>query len=261
MSGVSVPRDIAIAQAGLDEYSRDGHRFVLQKLLGKGAYGAVYTAVDTADGDKQVALKHVVNAFKSATDARRIFREMMVQAHFNHPNVLALRHVVMPRDTDSFTGIYLVMECMETDLHRVIYSRQDLTSDHISYFVYQLLCALQHLHGGGVLHRDLKPSNLLVNSDCTLKVCDFGLARESDVTLSTALTEYVVTRWYRAPEVLLSGGKYTASIDVWSVGCILAELLLRKPLFPGDNYLHQLQIIVQVCCPAKVTSTTPRPRS
>jgi hypothetical protein len=84
-----------------------------------------------------------------------------------------------------------------------------------------------------------------VNSDCTLKVCDFGLARESDVSMSTALTEYVVTRWYRAPEVLLSGGKYSASIDVWAVGCILAELLLRRPLFPGENYLHQLQLIIQ----------------
>jgi serine/threonine protein kinase len=89
---------------------------------------------------------------------------------------------------------YLVTELMETDLHRVVHSRQDLTSDHISYFIYQTLCALRHIHAAHILHRDLKPANLLVNADCSLKMCDFGLARESDTTLSQNLTEYVVTR-------------------------------------------------------------------
>jgi len=188
-----------------------------------------------------------MNAFTSSTDARRIFREIHVMAHFDHPNIVRLVRVIRPKADSirSFAQLYLVTEVMETDLHRVIHSRQDLTSDHISYFLYQLLCGLKHLHSGGVLHRDLKPSNLLVNADCQLKVCDFGLARESEATVSTALTEYVVTRWYRAPEVLLSGGRYRESIDVWSVGCILGELLLRRPLFPGENYLHQLQLIIQ----------------
>lgn len=201
---VEASPDVAIAQAGLEEYSEEGKRYRLERLVGRGAYGAVYIAVDTFDGQR-VALKHVVKAFNSDVDARRTYREMLVQSHFEHPNILALRQVLTPRDRLTFKGIYLVMEVMETDLHRVIHSRQDLTSDHISYFIYQLLCGLQNLHAAGVLHRDLKPSNLLVNSDCTLKLCDFGLARESDVSMSTALTEYVVTRWYRAPEVLLSG--------------------------------------------------------
>ncbi|KAA0159947.1 hypothetical protein FNF31_04592 [Cafeteria roenbergensis] len=235
---------IEMAQAGIEEYSAEGARYTLERLVGRGAYGAVYIATDSADGSR-VAIKHVVKAIKSDTDARRTYREMLVQSHFEHPNILALQHVLTPKHRGDFTSIYLVMEVMETDLHRVIHSRQDLTSDHISYFTYQLLCGLRHLHAAGVLHRDLKPSNLLVNSDCTLKLCDFGLARESDVSLSTALTEYVVTRWYRAPEVLLSGGRYSAAIDVWSVGCILAELLLRRPLFPGDNYLNQLQLIAE----------------
>lgn len=195
---------IEMAQAGIEEYSAEGARYSLERLVGRGAYGAVYIATDSADGSR-VAIKHVVKAIKSDTDARRTYREMLVQSHFEHPNILALQHVLTPKHRGDFTSIYLVMEVMETDLHRVIHSRQDLTSDHISYFTYQLLCGLRHLHAAGVLHRDLKPSNLLVNSDCTLKLCDFGLARESDVSLSTALTEYVVTRWYRAPEVLLSG--------------------------------------------------------
>jgi hypothetical protein len=149
---VEAASDVTIAQAGLNDYSDEGSRFVLERLVGKGAYGAVYIARDEEDGSP-VAVKHVVKAFKSSTDARRIYREMLVQHHFSHPNILALRHVISPRDRSKFTGMYLVMECMETDLHRVIHSRQDLTSDHISYFVYQLLCALQHLHRAGVLHR------------------------------------------------------------------------------------------------------------
>ena len=134
---------------------------------------------------------------------------------------------------------------METDLHRIIYSRQELSDDHIQYFVYQILRALLYLHSANVLHRDLKPSNLLLNSNCDLKVCDFGLARGLDVD-NMELTEYVVTRWYRAPEIMLSCQEYTKAIDVWSVGCIFAELLGRKPLFPGDDYIHQLQIISDV---------------
>ncbi len=231
------------AQTHLEAYSVEGINYRLVKLIGKGAYGAVYLAED-ATGSR-VAVKYIVNAFTGATDARRIFREIKVMQHFQHPNIVELKGIILPRDTENFTGMYIVSELMETDLHRVIHSRQDLTSDHISYFIYQLLCALKHLHAASVLHRDLKPSNLLVNSDCSLKICDFGLARETDVTLSVALTEYVVTRWYRAPEVLLSGGQYTAAIDVWSVGCILGELLMRRPLFPGENYLHQLQLIMQ----------------
>lgn len=251
-----VPHEIAVAQMALDNYSVTElkARYTLIKKIGKGAYGAVYIAHETIPGPngtstiRKVAVKHIINAFVSPTDARRIYREIKVQAHFSpgHPNILPLLEVIKPRDSANFTHIYLVSELMETDLHRVIRSRQDLTSDHISYFVYQCLCALKHIHAAGVLHRDLKPSNLLVNADCTVKMCDFGLARESDSSLSQIFTEYVVTRWYRAPEVLLSGGSYTSSIDVWSVGCILGELLLRRPLFPGENYLHQLQLITEI---------------
>lgn len=245
-----------MAQAAMDRYVGDdgAGRYKLLRSIGKGAYGAVYVAEDTqmahttADGSQSnlVAIKHIVNAFVSPTDARRMYREIKVMSHFAHENVLPLLHVLRPREASSFTHIYLVMELMQTDLHRVIHSRQDLTSDHIAYFIYQTLCALKTLHAAGVLHRDLKPSNLLVNGDCSVKMCDFGLARESEPSMSAAFTEYVCTRWYRAPEVLLSGGKYTQAVDVWSVGCVLSELLLRRPMFPGENYLHQLQLITEM---------------
>jgi serine/threonine protein kinase len=103
---------------------------------------------------------------------------------------------------------------------------------------------VKYLHSAGVIHRDLKPSNLLVNHDCDLKICDFGLARGYQEAQDAQLTEYVVTRHYRAPEVMTNAKRYDAQIDVWSVGCIFAELLGRKPLFPGSDYLEQLRLII-----------------
>ena len=125
---------------------------------------------------------------------------------------------------------------METDMHRVIRT-QDLSDDHCQYFIYQTLRALKAMHSANVLHRDLKPSNLLLNANCDLKVCDFGLARSANSTEDNSgfMTEYVATRWYRAPEIMLTFQEYTKAIDVWSVGCILAEMLSGKPLFPGKD--------------------------
>src|SRR4051794_30619629 len=125
---------------------------------------------------------------------------------------------------------------METDMHRVIRT-QDLSDDHCQYFIYQTLRALKAMHSANVLHRDLKPSNLLLNANCDLKVCDFGLARSAASTEDNSgfMTEYVATRWYRAPEIMLTFKEYTKAIDVWSVGCILAEMLSGKPLFPGKD--------------------------
>lgn len=130
---------------------------------------------------------------------------------------------------------------METDMHRVIRT-QDLSDDHCQYFIYQTLRALKAMHSANVLHRDLKPSNLLLNANCDLKVCDFGLARSaaSQEDNSGFMTEYVATRWYRAPEIMLTFKEYTKAIDVWSVGCILAEMLSGKPLFPGKDCKYRL---------------------
>lgn len=124
-------------------------------------------------------------------------------------------------------------------MHRVIRT-QDLSDDHCQYFIYQTLRALKAMHSANVLHRDLKPSNLLLNANCDLKVCDFGLARSAASTDDNSgfMTEYVATRWYRAPEIMLTFKEYTKAIDVWSVGCILAEMLSGKPLFPGKDCME-----------------------
>jgi len=119
----------------------------------------------------------------------------------------------------------------------------------INILVYQTLRGLKYIHSAGVLHRDLKPSNLLVNANCDLKICDFGLARairQPESTENNFYTEYVATRWYRAPEIILSWKEYTKAVDIWSVGTILGELLGRKPMFPGRDSVHQLRLITEV---------------
>lgn len=133
---------------------------------------------------------------------------------------------------------------MDTDMERIIQSSNDLTDHHVQYFIYQVLRGLKYIHAANVIHRDLKPSNLLLNADCDLKICDFGLAR--GVKDDVDLTKYVVTRWYRAPELLCACTDYDEKIDVWSVGCILAELLGRTPLWPGKDYINQMQLIFSI---------------
>lgn len=218
-------------------------KYKLIKPIGHGAYGVVISAQNTETNEK-VAIKKVPRAFDDVIDAKRILREIKLLQHFEHENIISIVDILPPASIDNFEDVYIVSDLMETDLHRIIYSRQPLSDDHVQYFLYQILRALKYIHSANVLHRDLKPSNLLLNSNCDLKICDFGLARgvEPDED-NMELTEYVVTRWYRAPEIMLSCQEYTKAIDVWSVGCIFAELLGRKPLFPGDDYIHQLQII------------------
>ncbi|KAF8060610.1 MMK1 [Scenedesmus sp. PABB004] len=214
------------------------------KPIGKGAYGVVCSARNLETNEK-IAIKKIASCFDSAVDAKRVLREVALLSHLRHENVVALRDVLPPASPGAFRDVYLAYELVDTDLHQIIRSPQQLSPDHVSYFIYQVLRGLKYVHSANVLHRDLKPSNLLVNANCDLKICDFGLAR-CGADEAVGMTEYVVTRWYRAPELLLSCSDYTAAIDVWSVGCVLAELLGRKPLFPGKDYVQQLDLITKV---------------
>lgn len=126
---------------------------------------------------------------------------------------------------------------METDLNRVIKSKQRLTDEHIQYFIYQILRAFLYIHSARIIHRDLKPSNILLNENCDVKLCDFGLSRNLSKEKGEDLTEYVVTRFYRAPEIMLSSHEYSKAVDVWSIGCSFAEVISGKVLFPGENYI------------------------
>ncbi|KAL7977484.1 hypothetical protein Chor_009433, partial [Crotalus horridus] len=135
---------------------------------------------------------------------------------------------------------YVITELMQSDLHKVIVSPQPLSSDHIKVFLYQILRGLKYLHSAGVLHRDIKPGNLLVNSNCVLKICDFGLARVEEPDESQHMTQEVVTQYYRAPEILMGSRHYGRPIDIWSVGCIFAELLGRRILFQAQSPIQQV---------------------
>ncbi|KAJ8567944.1 hypothetical protein K7X08_020666 [Anisodus acutangulus] len=226
----------------------DANRYKIQEVIGKGSYGVVCSAIDTHTGEK-VAIKKIHDIFEHISDAARILREIKLLRLLRHPDIVEIKHIMLPPSRREFKDIYVVFELMESDLHQVIKANDDLTREHYQFFLYQLLRALKYIHTANVYHRDLKPKNILANANCKLKICDFGLARVafSDTPTTIFWTDYVATRWYRAPELCGSFySKYTPAIDIWSIGCIFAEVLTGKPLFPGKNVVHQLDLMTDL---------------
>jgi len=221
-------------------------RFTVLEPVGQGAYGVVCSGHDE-EKREPVAIKKIENAFEHLTFAKRTLRELKILRHLRHENLIDIRFVYLPGERDRFEDIYVVSDLMETDLASVLKSPQPLSDEHCQFFFYQLLRGLKYVHSADVIHRDLKPRNLLVNSNCDLKICDYGLARvryPDEVFSTCPMTEYICTRWYRAPEVLSSWADYGKPSDMWSVGAIFAEMIRRKALFPGKNTQHQLQLII-----------------
>lgn len=220
------------------------------KGIGYGAYGTVAAFKDNRPAQaasKGLAIKFVRNAFHDLLDGQRILREIRLLRCLRHDNIVRL-HGLYCSGSDC-QDIYIVTDLMDSDLGKIIKSSEVLTEEHHRWFTYQILRALLHIHSAGVVHRDIKPSNILVNKDCTLKLCDFGLSRGGPAYRGSSehkLTEYVVTRYYRAPEVILLSSDYGAPIDIWAVGCVLAELIARKPLFKGKDPMDQITQIFKV---------------
>ena len=227
------------------------------RLIGSGAYAVVCEAIDLRT-KKHVAIKKNKHIFDDIRDARRILREVKLLLHFNkykHPDLISIYDTLPPTlsEIQDFEDVYIVMPLMESNLCKIITSKQKLSNLHYQYLTYQVMRGLSFIHESGVIHRDIKPENILLNgNDCDVKVIDFGLARGvlgedgQDNPENAKATEYVCTRWYRSPEVMCSGGRYDEKMDIWGVGCILAEMILRRPLFPGANYLDQLQQIFDI---------------
>jgi mitogen-activated protein kinase 1/3 len=295
-----------------------GPDYAIEKMLGTGSYGKVALATKKSQGIK-VAIKRMDNIFEDETDCKRILREISLMRLLRHPFLVDLVEVIYPFKPQTFSTLYIVMGYAESDLKKIIKSSINLEMLHIQTIIYNLLCAVKFLHDSNVLHRDLKPANVLLNEDCTIKLCDYGLARsttgiqsaeiiirkqqkdrssseedfDSPIQLKQGgfrqmeipspqpvaspktpseskeetkedlrnrlvktkdarrnmkreLTGHVVTRWYRAPEIILLEKDYGPGIDIWAVGCIFAELLGmmqenaptfmdRQPLFPGKS--------------------------
>ncbi|CAG5096023.1 Similar to p38b: Mitogen-activated protein kinase p38b (Drosophila melanogaster) [Cotesia congregata] len=208
-------------------------RYQMLTPVGSGAYGQV-SAVDTVSNQK-VAIKKLARPFQSAVHAKRTYRELRMLKHMNHENVIGLLDVFHPSTSlEDFQQLYLVTHLMGADLNNIVRT-QKLSDDHVQFLVYQILRGLKYIHSAGIIHRDLKPSNIAVNEDCELKILDFGLARPTE----NEMTGYVATRWYRAPEIMLNWMHYNQTVDIWSVGCIMAELLTGRTLFPGTDQIYQ----------------------
>eukprot|EP00210_Caulerpa_lentillifera_P004044 g3857.t1 len=231
-------------------------RYVINEIIGKGSYGIVCSALDTYTG-QEVAIKKIINVFGNVSDATRILREIKLLRLLKHEDLVRVTDILLPQNRRTYKHLYVVFERMDNDLHQLLKTNCDLTPEHHRFFLYQILRGLHYIHSAGVFHRDLKPKNILVNSeDSNVKICDFGLARPAFHDFPTAIywTDYVATRWYRAPELCGSFfAQYSAAIDIWSIGCIFGEILLRSPLFPGRNTVHQLELITDLIGSAPIT--------
>ena len=296
-------------------------RYEPLKILGSGSYGKVIEAIDKTTS-KKVAIKKINDLFVDLIDTKRVLREITLLRFMKNPFIVKLLEILYDKDEKNFDSIYLIFECLPSDLKKLIKSSIYLTIEDVRKYIYHILCGLKYIHSCSVLHRDLKPGNILIDHDYQIKICDFGLARcvnienedeieetvpeekqidksklekhseflrkysssiteknqkeepkeqistnkEGNSTSKTAgknkippklkflknqkkeqiLSAHVVSRWYRAPELILIEKNYTGSIDVWSVGCIFAELMMmmrenastftdRQPLFPGKS--------------------------
>ncbi|WOL15898.1 putative serine/threonine-protein kinase [Canna indica] len=220
-----------------------------QKLekIGSGTYSNVYKARDLVTG-RVVALKKVrVESEVSTESVRFMLREIALLRRLDHPNVVRLEGLVVSRVSSS-PSLYLVFEYMDHDLAGLVsLPGVRFTVPQVKCYMKQLLSGLEYCHGRGVLHRDIKCSNLLLNQGGILKIADFGLATSFDPNNVRPMTSQVVTLWYRPPELLLGAARYDVGVDLWSAGCILAELLTGKPILPGRTEVEQLHRIFKLC--------------
>jgi mitogen-activated protein kinase 1/3 len=214
-----------------------------ERKLGSGAYGHV---ASFKNGDGSFAVKKVSPSMRHRSEARCLLREIKLMQGLDHPTILGILDL-WPGSGDDFSDVYIVTPLMDTDLHKILHVQKvKLTQHLVKILTYQLLQGVLVLQFASVIHRDLKPSNLLVDVRGRLKIGDLGLGRGTPDDDEVDLTQYVVTRWYRAPEIVLKAGCYTKAIDTWSVGCIVFEMLTNTILFKGKDYLDQVKSILSV---------------
>lgn len=206
-------------------------RYKILETVGDGTYGSVVKAVNK-NTEEIVAIKKMKQKYYTWDECMSL-REIKALRKLNHKNIVKLKEVIRVKD-----DLYFVFEFMEKNVYQKIQHRsEDLPEKDIKIVIYQSLAGLAHMHKHGYFHRDLKPENLLCNGDI-VKLGDFGLARE--INSDPPYTDYVSTRWYRAPEILLRSTTYSSPIDIFALGAIMAELYMLRPLFPGKSEMDQI---------------------
>ena len=295
-------KQISFGLKNKDDFSdwEVGPEYEIHRLVGSGSYGSVAEALHLPT-NKRVAIKKMDDIFADSEDCKKMVREVLLLKAMNASSyVTKILDIITPKDLNTFNDMYVVQEFVEADLKKVIKSQLTLTELHVQVIIYNTLCALNWIHSAHVLHRDIKPSNILIDEDCKIKLCDFGLARtfaglhndpnefherirqkiteenmirqeqgigrlddletrklvklilentkEERSKGKRRLSDHVVTRWYRPPEIILIEKQYGPAVDIWGVGCMLAELLAKteehmknpdtikdQPLFPGKS--------------------------
>jgi mitogen-activated protein kinase 1/3 len=224
-------------------------RYCNLKPMGHGRYGICASAVDSIS-KQEVSINKIQNI--NSTEGQRILRDLKVLKHLSgHENILSFSDLMVSDHPTCVGDLYLVTNLFHSDLERIIRSKQPLTTEHLQYFLYQMLRGLKYVHSANIIHRDLKPSNILVNLNCDLFLSDFISARTIDPDMnvpnapSQEMTEYVATRRYRAPELLYSYPYYGKPIDIWAMGCIFAELILKEPIVNEGDIVYQFKAIVE----------------
>merc|ERR1711934_745950 len=216
-------------------------RYEKLEKIGEGTYGVVHKAKDKESGEI-VALKKVRMGNEDEGVPSTALREIALLKEIQHPNTVGLLDV-----ESSESKLYLIFEFCDSDLKKYMNNiHGKLSAKLVKELMYQMVMGITYCHMHRLIHRDLKPQNILVDKDGVLKLADFGLARAFTIPIET-LTHEVVTLWYRAPEILLGGKHYSVGVDMWSVGCIFAELVTKQPLFPGDSEIDELYRIFRVC--------------
>ncbi|KAL2329923.1 hypothetical protein Fmac_017504 [Flemingia macrophylla] len=212
--------------------------------IGQGTYSTVFQAREIETG-RMVALKKVRFDKFQAESIRFMAREILILRTLDHPNIMKLEGIIASQQSNS---IYLVFEYMEHDLAGLVASPDiKFSESQIKCYMRQILSGIEHCHLRGIMHRDIKVSNILVNNEGILKIADFGLANTLSPNSKQPLTSRVVTLWYRPPELLMGSTNYGVSVDLWSVGCVFAELFLGKPILKGRNEVEQLHKIFKLC--------------
>ena len=221
-------------------------RSIFQKIesIGRGTYGVVYKGINK-ETNEIIAIKKIKIDFENEGIPSTSLREITILRELSHPNIVELKDVVCEDNK-----LYLLFEYVDYDLRKFLDESgpEPLDDDTIKSFLYQILDAVAYCHSKRIIHRDLKPQNLLIDKKCNLKIADFGLARAFSIPIrpftkevrKSILLTLIVTIWYRAPELLLGVSEYSTPVDIWSIGCIFAELCLKKPLFPGDHEIEQI---------------------